>query len=270
MTEKEYRQSEGISRSELWRLNPDNGGTPEKFKWFQEHPEPQTPALIFGAMVHKLLLEPETFEAEYAIAPNVDRRTKDGKAAYAAFLEASAGKQEISAADFEKASQMVGKCLSEPFVGKLLQGWREDAYRWVDPVTEELCKIRADCVTEVGEIPLIVDYKTTADASLEGFTRSALRYGYDFQAGMYCEGIERITGKTPRFLFIVQEKDAPFAVNVVEADPAFILRGKDKFRELLGIYHECKQTGNWYGYMGPEPVIHEMLLPAWAGGENKN
>ena len=30
MTEKEYRQAEGISRSELWRLNPDNGGTPEK------------------------------------------------------------------------------------------------------------------------------------------------------------------------------------------------------------------------------------------------
>lgn len=270
MTEKEYRSSDGISRSELWRLNPDNGGTPEKFKWFQEHTEPQTPALIFGAMVHKLLLEPETFESEFVIAPNVDRRTKDGKAAYAAFLEALNGRQEISAADYERAVQMVQAALATPFVKALLDGMHEQAYFWRDAATEELCKIRTDCVRYVGDTPLIVDYKTSTDASLDGFTRSALRYGYDFQAGMYCEGVEMVTGVAPRFLFIVQEKEAPFAVNVVEADPAFILRGKDKFRELLGIYHECKQTGNWYGYMGADPVIHEMLLPAWAGGENKN
>ena len=83
---------------------------------------------------------------------------------------------------------------------------------------------------------------------------------------MYCEAVEITTGKAPRFVFIVQEKEAPYAVNIVEADELFIQRGKDKFRELLGIYHECRQTGNWYGYMGPEPVIAELSLPAWAGG----
>lgn len=267
MTEKEYRQSEGVSRSELWRLNPDNGGTPEKFKWFQEHPETPTPALIFGAMVHKLLLEPETFEEEYAVCPTVDKRTKDGRAAYAAFLETLEGRQEISLADYQRATEMVEKALTTPFVERLLQGHHEVAYRWTDEATGELCKIRIDCVTEVVGAPLIVDYKSSGDASLEGFTRHALRFGYDFQAGMYSEGIEIVTGKVPRFLFIVQEKDAPFAVNVVEADSAFILRGKDKFHELLGIYHECKETDNWYGYLGAEPVIHSLLLPAWAGGD---
>ena len=35
MTEKEYRQYPAISRSELWRIRE----SPEKFKWYREHPE---------------------------------------------------------------------------------------------------------------------------------------------------------------------------------------------------------------------------------------
>ena len=50
----------------------------------------------------------------------------------------------------------------------------------------------------------------------------------------------------------------------MDADDAFIQRGKDIFRELLGIYHECKTTNNWFGYMGPEADIGRLSLPAWA------
>ena len=119
-------------------------------------------------------------------------------------------------------------------------------------------------LTWVNGTPIIVDYKTAADASTDGFIRHALKYGYDFQSAMYSEGVEAITGKRPRFVFIAQEKEAPYSGNVMEADELFIQRGKDKFRELLGIYAECMKTGNWYGYMGPEPVIAELSLPAWA------
>ena len=100
MTEKEYRTSEGISRSELWRLNPRNGGTPEKFKWAQTHPEEPTPAMVFGTVVHKMLLEPHTFDNEFAVAPLVDRRTKDGKAAYQDFLDHLDGRLYIDVADY--------------------------------------------------------------------------------------------------------------------------------------------------------------------------
>lgn len=268
MTEKEYRQAEGISRSELWRLNPDNGGTPEKFKWAQEHPEPATPALIFGQVVHKLLLEPDTFVEEFAVAPAVDRRTKDGKAAYAEFLESLAGRQEIKLEDMARATEMVKALHDSPFVSALLAGAEtEKPLFWTDSDTGEACKIRLDALTEIGGDPIIIDYKSTGDASAEGFIRSALKYGYDFQSGMYCEGVKVLTGKAPRFVFIAQEKEAPYSVNVLEADSQFILRGTDKFRELLGIYHECNLTGNWYGLMGPDPVITYLMLPAWAGGD---
>ena len=267
MTEREYRNHEGISRSELWRLNPDNGGTPEKFKWAQEHPEPATPALIFGQVVHKLLLEPDTFFEEFAVAPAVDRRTKDGKAAYAEFLAGLNDRQEIKLEDMAKAMDMVKVLRETPFVSALLDGAEtEKPLFWTDEYTGEACKVRLDALTEIGGRPVIIDYKTAADASADGFLRHALKYGYDFQAGMYTEPY-RLLDLDPRFVFIVQEKEAPYSVNVLEADSQFILRGTDKFRELLGIYHECNLTGNWYGLMGPDPVISTLMLPAWAGGD---
>ena len=83
MTEKEYRQHDGVSRSKLWKLRE----SPEKAKWSWEHPEPPTPALLFGQAVHKLILEPVTFDDEFAVSPDCDRRTKAGKEAYNAFCE---------------------------------------------------------------------------------------------------------------------------------------------------------------------------------------
>lgn len=259
MTESEYRRQEGISRTELWRLRE----SPEKFKWYQEHPEPPTPALLFGAAVHKMLLEPETFDTEFAVAPEVDRRTKDGREAYSAFLAAFEGRSVISQADFDKAVEMARKAVDAPFVKKLLAGEREKPFYWTDDLTGEPCKIRVDCLTTIGGKPVIVDYKTTADASTDAFMRSAINYGYDFQAGMYCEGVEKATGQKPLFVFIAQEKTAPYAVNILQADELMVKRGYDIFRELIGIYHECKTTGNWYGYLGAYNVINNLSLPAW-------
>ncbi len=263
MTESEYRRQEGISRTELWRLRE----SPEKFKWYQEHPEPATPALIFGATVHKLLLEPDTFYNEFAVAPEVDRRTKDGREAYNAFLSDSDGKSVISQADYEKAVEMAQKALGAPFVRKLLDGNREKPLFWVDDLTGEKCKCRLDVLNAVNDRLIVVDYKTTADASTDGFMRHAINYGYDFQAGMYCEGVEKVTGQKPLFVFIAQEKTPPYAVNILQADDLMVKRGYDVFRELIGIYHECRVTGNYYGYLGAYNVINNLSLPAWLAKE---
>lgn len=263
MTETDYRRQEGISRTELWRLRE----SPEKFKWYQEHPEPPTPALIFGAAVHKLLLEPETFADEFAVAPDCDRRTKDGREAYNAFLSDSDGKSVITLADYEKAVEMAQKALEAPFVKKLLDGEHEKPFCWVDDLTGEGCKVRVDCITNIGGKPVIIDYKTTVDASTDGFMHSAVKYGYDFQAGMYCEGVEKVTGQKPLFVFIAQEKTAPYAVNILQADDLMRKRGYDVFRELIGTYHACKESGVWWGYLGAYNVINNLSLPAWLAKE---
>lgn len=260
MTEREYRAAEGVSRSQLWRLHE---GSPEKFMYAEEHPEEPTPALIFGQMVHKLVLEPETFTDEFAVAPDVDRRTKDGKAAWALFAEMNEGKTIVKAEDYDTACAMRNALMENDLVMKLLSGKHEVPLFWTDEMTGEKCKVRLDCFTPLTNGAIVIDYKSTNDASTESFMRSAVNYGYDFQAAMYSEGVKKVTGKDAVFYFIAQEKEPPYAFNVLAADDRFVKRGFGIFRELIGTYHECKVSGNWYGYMGIENQINLLELPAW-------
>ena len=263
MTEREYRAAEGVSRSQLWRLKE----SPEKFKYAEEHPEEPTPALIFGQMVHKLVLEPETFDDEFSIMPEIDRRTKDGKAIWNNFVSGNGEKMLVRQADYETALAMKNALLQNDLVVKLLSGKHEAPLFWTDEMTGEKCKARLDVLTPLSERVIIADYKSTNDASTEAFIRSAINYGYDFQAAMYTEAVRHVMDQDAVFIFIAQEKDPPYAVNVLAADQLLVQRGYDTFRELLGIYHECKVSGNWYGYLGPQNQINVLGLPAYLAKE---
>lgn len=261
MTEQEYNQHEGVRRSDLWKIRE----SPEKYLWAIEHPEEPTPALIFGAMVHKMLLEPLSFANEYAVAPNVDRRTKAGKEAWQAFTEQNSGKVIISADDFDQANAMVNQAMSHPIAQKLLGGRAELPLFWTDEDTTELCKVRLDMLTELDGQPVVVDYKTATSAMTDKFNESIFKYGYALQAFMYTEAVMKnmCLAERPRFIFIVQEKKPPYSVNVVEVTEDVMTNGMDTFRELIGVLHQCKETGYFYSFNGPFDEINETYLPGW-------
>lgn len=263
MTEQEYRMVEAVSRSDLWKMVE----SPQKFKWAKENPEPPTLALVFGQAFHKLLLQPESFFEEFAIEPNVDRRTKDGKALYADFLKESEGKTIISSDMLWEIRQMAESVNREPMAVKLLNGEKEKPFFWTDELTGEQCKCRVDVLNLNLSQPIIVDVKTTENASTDAFIRSAIKYGYDFQAAMYSEGVEKNIDKKPLFVFVTVEKKPPYAVNILQADELLIKRGFDLFREFIGTYHWCKENDNWYGYMGQSNQINNLALPAWLAKE---
>lgn len=269
MTEKEYREHPAISRSELFKISE----SPEKFRYYKDNPQPPTPALIFGQVFHKMALQPETFEDEFAVCPNVDKRTKDGKAIYAEFLEKSAGKTVIDTDMYNKATEMCYALKNQPiheiasYIKKLLSGQKEVPYFWIDEDTGEQCKCRLDCETDFKDISIIVDLKSAGKADKETFERDAVKYGYDLQTAMYTEGAKKNTGKNYSFVFIVVEKEPPYSVNILQADKLLMQRGQDLFREFIGVYHDCKQTNNWYGYLGKFNMINNLSLPAWLAKE---
>lgn len=263
MTEKEYRTHSAISRSELWKMNE----SPEKFKWYREHPSEPTPALLFGQLVHKMLLQPESFQTEFVVAPAVDRRTKTGKDEYAAFVDSVGDRTVVSRDDYDRAMDMVVAARMNPLVNKLLDGEKEVPFFWTDDFTGTDCKCRVDCLTEIGDNLIIIDYKSASDASNDSFIRDAVKYGYTLQSAMYSDGVAKNLGKTPLFVFIVQEKAEPYCVNILQADEAFVEYGYDLFREYLGIYKYCTETDDWYGFMGKQNIINTLSLPGWAKGE---
>lgn len=260
MTEKEYRASEGISRSELWLLNPDNGGTPEKFKWAKEHPQPATQALIFGQAVHKLLLEPDSFDDEFVVAPEGLNRT--AVKGWEKFCKDFPTMTAISLKEFNKAREMVSKALSYQDVRDLLKGQHEKPIFWTDEQTGIKCKCRTD---NLHDEPKVVDYKTTRNASTRFFSSAIYRYGYNFQAGMYCEGVMKHLGlnELPPFTIIAQETEPPYAVNWITLPKPIIIDGNDSFHEALGIYKDCVETGYWYGYNGAFDIENEAQIPGW-------
>ena len=242
-----YEEAEGIRRSSLWLMNR----SPYHFKYAQDHEgENRSEALTFGAAVHKYILEPDDFPNEYAVAPEVDRRTKAGKEIWAEFQAEcdEGGKEAVTKADFGRMQAMAAAIHQNRLATQLLHGEHEREFYWTDNVSGEKCKCKCDCLTEYTGIPYIIDLKTTASCEDGHFERSCRDYGYDFQAGMYCEGVFQNTFEEYGFGFVAIEKTAPFGVRVYIADPSFIRQGKDRYRYLLDLYHECKTSDKWPSY----------------------
>ncbi len=196
MTEKEYRSHPAISRSELWWLDR----SPEYFQYRRHTPMEPTPSLLFGQVAHKLLLEPEDFGNEFAVAPAVDRRTRDGKARWEEFLLSCEGKTPVDAATYEQAQEMIAAARSVSLVNDLLNGEHEVPLFWKDPDTGIDCKCRLDAwKRDENQVPVIVDYKTASDAGYRAFLRDVVNYGYYFQAAMYSEGVIH-NGLCPRLI----------------------------------------------------------------------
>ena len=269
MTEKEYRSHPAISRSELFNILD----SPERFKFLKDNPEPPTPALLFGQLFHAMVLQPEEVWQQFATTPEIDRRTKAGKEVWQQFLIDNTDKTIVPMEMVVKAQEMCKALKEHPnekvrnYILHLLSGEKEKTFFWLDELTGEQCKCRVDCITDIGDLCTIVDVKTATKADTESFIKDAIKYGYDFQSAMYTEGVEKNINKKCVFVFIVIEKEPPYAVNILQADPILMRRGGDLFREAIGIYHDCKINDNWYGYLGKYNMINNLALPAWLAKE---
>ena len=263
MTEQEYNKAPGIRRSLLWEIRR----SPAHLKWRMDNPTEATPALIFGQALHAAVLTPEDYGRQFAVMPNVDRRTKAGREAWEAAAAEAQGRTQIAFDWAEQIAGMVQAVRGNQMAARLLDGPHETSYFWADTLTGEACKCRTDAETDIGDMHLIVDVKTCQDASTDAFMRDALHYGYDVQAAMYTDGYKAVTGREATFVFIAIEKNPPYAVNILQADTLFMQHGQDRYRHLLGLYHECRQRNQWPGYTGFDGDIASLGLPAWLAND---
>lgn len=224
-------------------------------------PEP-TPAMAIGSAVHTHVLELDQWDSHYAIAPeSIDRRTKMGKAEWEVFTTAATGRTVLSRADADLVMRMGHAVYSHPAAAMLLSlpGKAETTHMWTDVATGLQCKCRPDWLTDDGR--LIVDLKTTENASAREFARSIAQWRYFLQASWYLDGIEQATGTRPdQFIFICVEKKAPFAVAVYAADAEMIQIGNETAARDLDVLATCKAAGAWPGY---SDQIETINLPSW-------
>lgn len=259
LSNKDYHAMDGLSKSKMDKI----AISPAHYKASLEEPEKQTEALIFGSLFHTMVLEPEKIESEYAIEPVVNKRTNEGKAILQEFYEQNAEKTIITQEQLETAKIMRDKIMENKIAKKLLKskGECEISLFWNDEKTGTLLKARPDKIVD----DIIIDLKTAVSASPNSFYKKAYDYAYHRQSAHFMEAYRKCYNKEPAgFIFIVIEKEPPYAVCVYKASKEFIEKGEQEVRKLIDIYAECEKTNTWNGY--PEK-IYELNLPAWAYNE---
>lgn len=226
-------------------------------------PEP-SPQMRLGTALHTHVLELSRWDEEIAVAPAINRLTKAGKEEWAAFVAEAASKTVITADDAAQVMTMGRAVMRHPAAAMLLglPGKAETTHMWTDAATGLECKCRPDWLTDDGSI--VVDLKTTKDASLRGFKQSVANYRYHVQAAWYLHGLEQATGRRPdQFIFICVESTAPYATAVYAADAEMIERGHDQAMRDLAKLAVCRAADSWPSY---SDQIETLSLPGWMTG----
>jgi exodeoxyribonuclease VIII len=213
-----------------------------------------------GTLTHTAVLEPDRFSSEVIARPEgIDRRTSAGKAAWAAFELEAEGREIITNEEGAKLAAIRDAVRSHPAAAKALAGSPviEQSIFWdADGIA---CRCRPDCVTEKG---VIVDLKTTREASPEGFAKSIAQYRYHVQAAFYSDGYRAAFGEAPRgFVFIAVETEPPYLVAVYVTSETMTQRGRIDYQTDLDTFRRCQDTDTWPGYSEAPLTID---LPKWA------
>lgn len=256
ISNEEYHAASGVSRSRLMLLDK----SPYHF-WHAvfsgecKSKEP-TPAMNVGSAFHTLLLEPHLFAKEYIVMPKIDRRTTQGKEDYQAFLEESQGKILLTDEQYEKALVMANQTRKHEIVTTLLdEAVFEQSIFWTDLETGIQFKARPD----IWSNKMVVDIKTTADATMFRFQRSALEYGYYLQAGMAYEACKAIGKPFEMFVTLAAEKEEPYVPAVFIMNDDALQFGIDQFQKYKHQLADCLNKDKWPGYL-----VQELAVPEYA------
>ena len=211
--------------------------------------EKKTAALTLGGAFHCRILEPAEWGKRYAIAPSCDKRTKEGKEIWSRFQERYSDYEIISRDEDYQIERMSDAIWRHPQASLLLT-----KLSTVEKVfTHEDMKCKPDGITSLN---IVLDLKTTDDASPYAFGRSAAKYRYDVQAALYTDILEANGQTVEGFVFIAVEKTPPYAVAVYVIEDEDIAKGREKYLENLKVWRECKQKNEWPGFgMG------KLMLP---------
>lgn len=243
---------------------------PARFQWDREHGRADTRAFDAGRAAHREVLGAG---GDVVVITGSGKdpnawNTNETKAAVAAAREA--GKTPIRPDDARTVAAMAEALRAHPVVGPLFArpGRAEASFVGRDPESGVMCRARVDWMPDVpadGRL-LVVDYKTTADASPRGFAASMAKYGYHQQGPFYCDVLSWLGldhGHEPRFVLVAQEKDPPYLVTVGCPRERAIEWGRVLNRKARDIYRHCTATGLWPGYDAGPTGIAEFDLPGW-------
>ena len=248
ITNAEYHGSGELSRSTAWSLLQT---CPAKVRYDMNHPKPSSPALVIGSGFHTATLEPEKLDDEFAVKPSeIDGqgpRTKHYKESFELMQKSEPDKQWLAPADYDLILEMAGSALENP----VLRHYMADINKIVEgtgyfEMEGAKCKVRPDLY--IPGAGVVIDLKSTQDASNRGFTKSVRQFGYLFQACWYMHALRLLGEKPKQFVFIAVEKTAPYATAAYTIKESDINKQFSNMERACQLWAACQSSGIWPGY----------------------
>lgn len=252
MAAERYHAAAGCSKSMLDVLAD---GTPAHLQaYLQGEGREETPAMVFGTILHRALLEPDTYQGAFHVRPEgMKFNTKSGIEWQAEHTD----KPILGSDQSDAIAAMVSSVHTHPFAKRLLAGAQPEQSIFVEDGEGTMRKSRLDALTKGNVIP---DIKTTESASLENFERSISRYRLHVQAAYYLDNCNLAGIDKQSFFFICVEKTPPYAVRCLQLMAEVIEYGRILYRRDLQIYRNCVESGAWPAW---EDSYTEAGLPSW-------
>ncbi len=203
---------------------------PAVFKYKIDHPEEAetTAELRFGKLFHLAILEPDLFRETIAIWDESQGSTKTK--AYQEFVSRLAPNVlAITTLELMHLEEMKIALMNNREAWALIHEGvtlKENTFHWDEAVFGRRCRAKMDCVNLTKGI--IVDLKTTKDASPEGFGKAIEDYKYHMQAAFYLDAARTCLDdngtKDWNFVCVAIEKNPPYLNAIYSLTPNLIFR----------------------------------------------
>lgn len=253
LTNNEYRQQRGISKSDLDLIHQ----SPALLEWARNAPTVGSDEVELGTHVHCAILEPDVFYGTYRKAP-AGRSTQAERATFDHFMSIckASGKICLDADTYDMVIAMRDSVLAHPTARDLLTG---------DGISEssifgELEGVRVKCRPDrlIMERNILVDVKKV-DA-IEHLARSVQQFRYFVQCAFYSDIYEQWAGHKPRFIFVAvgqRRSIGRHPVRVFELEQAWVTKGRAEYLDDLERVREMEE-------FGAGMHVEVLELPRWA------
>jgi hypothetical protein len=271
--------------------------SPAQFQWqyvLGNRPE-QSQAMFEGEVLHKAILEPESFSEAFIVAEDkstfiqtidelkarietLGEKPVKGKKGdlinQLLALDPSAKIWDVYLNELEESGKrIVSKTLNDTclavqnrikghsWLSKALVGGKAEQWAHFQFAEGVLLNMRMDFYNASHKQPIVLDVKTTRNASFESFQKEVWNNNLYVQAAIYVDAIEKITGVTPLFAWVVVEKEAPNPVEVYSADFGLLEAGRAVYHKTISKIYNSYKSDDW-SYN--QNKIVNLNLPAWA------
>jgi exodeoxyribonuclease VIII len=257
LSHRQYTRLPGVSASQLRTLRQ---GSPAHLRQYLDSPDEDTSSRGVLRAIHALVLEPQSWEADFAVFPG-ERRAGG---AWTAWRDSHAHRTILTQPEAEHARAVSQAVLAHPIAGPMLtqHGVSEVSGVWTDSTTGLPCRLRIDRLQRCSRRAYrVIDLKTVSSNAPHKIRSIVGDQGWHIQLAHYMAGVSACQpGASVYGALVTVEDSAPYDVAVWGMGPAEELVATEERARLLATYAQCLASGQWPGRYQTE---QDLSLPAY-------